>query len=222
MSRPLLVATRNPGKQREIEAILQDVARRIVFPDDVGLRERLEEARVEVEDTFEGNALRKAEYFARRSGLPTAADDSGLEVFVLGGLPGVRSRRFAMAGGSPADEDAANNAELLRRLAGLPEAKRRARYRCVVAYVPKPGGAPVTFQGTCTGRILDAPRGTGGFGYDPLFWSDDVGMSFGEATPEDKHAVSHRGRAFRALAEWLRRREQGTQGTGNREGDDGS
>lgn len=180
----------------------------IVFPDDIGLSERLEEQSLELADTFGGNALRKAEYFARRSGLPTAADDSGLQVVALGGLPGVRSRRFALAEGNPAAQDEANNAELLRRLAGLPEEKRRAQYRCVVAYVPKQDGVPVTFEGSCAGRILERPRGTGGFGYDPLFWSDDLGMSFGEAKPQDKDAVSHRGRAFRALAEWLKEKQE--------------
>lgn len=199
----LLVATRNPGKRREIEDILVDVGWRIVFPANAGLGERPDEGSIEVAETFEGNARRKAEYFARRSGLPTAADDSGLEVFTLGGLPGVRSRRFALVDGPPERQDAANNEELLRRLAGLPMEKRRARYRCVVVYLV-PGGVPLTFEGTCTGVILEEPRGTGGFGYDPLFLSDDLGQSFGQAAPTDKNAVSHRGRAFRQLAEWLR------------------
>ncbi len=203
---PLLVATRNAGKRREIASILADVSRRIVFPEDVGLGERLEERNIEVAETFEGNARRKAEYFARRSGLPTAADDSGLEVFALGGLPGVRSRRFALVEGPPERQDAANNEELLRRLAGLAPVKRRARYRCVVVYV-RPGGVPLTFEGACTGSILEAGRGSGGFGYDPLFLSDDLGQSFGEADPADKDAVSHRARAFRKLAGWLRERE---------------
>jgi XTP/dITP diphosphohydrolase len=86
----------------------------------------------------------------------------------------------------------------------LPEDRRRARYRCVVAFVPRPDAAAVTFEGTCTGSILEAPKGTGGFGYDPLFFSDDLQKGFGEATPEAKDSVSHRGRAFRAFAEWLR------------------
>lgn len=204
MTQQLLIATRNAGKQREIRAVLAGLERfEVVFPDDIGLSERLEEGTLELADTFAGNALTKAVYFARRSGLPTAADDSGLQVIALGGLPGVRSRRFALADGSPPRQDEANNAELLRRLAGLPEEKRRAQYRCVVAYVPRHDGVPATFEGSCTGRILEQPSGTGGFGYDPLFWSDDLGMSFGEAKPQDKDAVSHRGRAFRALAEWL-------------------
>ena len=141
--------------------------------------------------------------FAGLSGLPTAADDSGLEVFALGGQPGVRSRRFALHEGSPDEQDAANNAELLRRLAGAPAERRRARYRCVVVYLPGPGAAAVTFEGSCFGAIVEAPRGRGGFGYDPLFRCDELGKTFGEATSEEKHRVSHRGRAFRALAAWL-------------------
>jgi len=198
-----LIATRSAGKRREILEILRDVPYRLVFPDDVGLVERAVEERLETADSFEGNARRKAEYFARLSGLPTAADDSGLEVFSLGGQPGVRSRRFALVSGPPDQQDQANNAELLRRLAGAPPARRRARYRCVIAYFPRPDAIPMTFEGTCLGSIALAPRGTGGFGYDPLFVSDDLGKTFGEAAPEEKHAVSHRGRAFRALGQWL-------------------
>jgi XTP/dITP diphosphohydrolase len=99
--------------------------------------------------------------------------------------------------------DAANNAELLRRLLGASEARRRARYRCVLVYLPRPGAVPQVFEGTCGGLVLEAPRGEGGFGYDPLFLSDDLGRTFGEATAEEKDAVSHRGRALRALAEAL-------------------
>jgi XTP/dITP diphosphohydrolase len=200
----LFVATRNPGKKREIRAILEELPCQLRFLDESGIVEGPEEQTLEHADSFEGNARRKAQHFARITGAPTVADDSGLEVFALGGLPGVRSRRFAMLDGPPDEQDQANNAELLRRLAGLPEDRRRARYRCVVAFVPRPDAAAVTFEGSCTGAILEAPKGTGGFGYDPLFFSDDLEQSFGEATPEAKHAVSHRGRAFRAFAEWLR------------------
>jgi XTP/dITP diphosphohydrolase len=200
---PFLIATRSAGKRKEILQILRDVPNRLVFPADVGVLERAEEERLETADSFEGNARRKAEYFARLTGLPTAADDSGLEVFSLGGQPGVRSRRFAMFQGPPDQQDAANNAELLSRLAGAPAPRRRARYRCVVAYFSRPDAIPMTFEGTCLGAIAQAPRGTGGFGYDPLFVSDDLGKTFGEAAPEEKHEVSHRGRAFRALGQWL-------------------
>lgn len=203
MKPPLLVATRSAGKRREIAAILAGCPYQVVFPDDVGIPERPAEAGLETADSFEGNAKRKAEYFAQLSGLPTAADDSGLEVFALGGQPGVRSRRFALYSGPPEGQDAANNAELLRRLAGASPARRKARYRCVVVYLARPGAVPMTFEGTCLGSIAEAPRGTGGFGYDPLFLSDDLGKTFGEAAPEDKHAVSHRGRAFRAFGQWL-------------------
>lgn len=203
MSQKVLIATRNPGKQREIRALLSELPYEIVFPDSVGLVERPDEFLLEEAGSFEGNARRKAEHFANLSGLPTAADDSGLEVFALGGSPGVRSRRFALHDGPLAQQDAANNAELLRRLAGLPTSKRRARYRCVVAFRAGPSGLPVTFEGSCLGSIVEQPRGAGGFGYDPLFLSDDLGQTFGEADPQEKHAVSHRGRAFGALAEWL-------------------
>ena len=204
MKPKLLVATRNAGKQREIRALLADVPYEVVFPDDRGIWERPDEDGLEDADSFEGNARRKAEYFARLSGLPTVAEDSGLEVFALGGAPGVRSRRFAFpALADPAEQDAANNAELLRRLVGAPDDRRRARYRCVVCFLERHDGIPRVFEGSCLGRVLGAPAGTGGFGYDPLFHADDLGTSFGLATPKAKASVSHRGRAFRAFTEWL-------------------
>jgi XTP/dITP diphosphohydrolase len=199
----LVVATRNRGKAREIRQILSDLPIDLLFLDEMGLPERSEEEHLESAETFEGNARRKAEYFARKTGLPTAADDSGIEVFALGGEPGVHSRRFALFEGPPDEQDAANNQELLRRLAGSPPEKRRARYRCVVAFVHHVDAWAHTFEGTCTGHILEAPKGTGGFGYDPLFFSDDLKVSFGEADPQAKDGVSHRGRAFRAFAKWL-------------------
>lgn len=196
----LLLGTRNAGKLAEAHAILGPLGFEMLAPDEAGVPLQPQEDLLESADTFEGNARHKAEYFARLSGLPTVADDSGLEVIALGGAPGVRSRRWAGAEG-PADQvDAANNRELLRRLLGAPEARRRARYRCVVAYVDRAGAVPRIFEGSCAGSILTEARGTGGFGYDPLFLSDDLGVSFGEATPEAKNGVSHRGRALRALA----------------------
>lgn len=201
---PLLVATRSRGKKPEIREILSDIPYRCVFPDEVGIPELAFEVQLEDAGTFEGNAFRKAEYFAQKGKLPTVADDSGLEVFLLGGLPGVKSKRFAIPS---TDQDKANNEELLRRLAGAPRERRKARYRCSVAFLKTPDALPKTFEGTCTGYILEEPRGTNGFGYDPIFWSDDLEKSFGEADPEEKHAVSHRGRAFRAFAEWLEQQE---------------
>lgn len=197
----ILVATRNDGKQREIREILADLPYQLLFPDEAGLPEEPTELGLESESTFEGNALRKAEYFHRRSRLPTIAEDSGLEVFSLGGAPGVRSRRFTLA---TSNQDEANNDELLRRLAGAPAARRRAQYRCAVVLVPGQARVPQTFEGSCPGRILTERQGTGGFGYDPLFFSEELQKTFAEAAPEEKHAVSHRGKAMRALAEWLR------------------
>jgi XTP/dITP diphosphohydrolase len=199
----VLAATRSGGKQDEIRRVLVPSGVEIVFPDDVGLWETSAEQALEMGESFEANARKKAEHFARLSGLPTFADDSGLEVMALGGAPGVRSKRWAGATGSPGEIDAANSAELLRRLAGAPERQRAARYRCVLVFLARPGAVPTISQGDCSGRIVDAPRGTGGFGYDPLFFSEELGKTFGEATPEEKDAVSHRGRALRALARTL-------------------
>jgi len=176
----------------------------IVFPDDIWLRETSAGDALEQAESFEANARRKAEYFGRLSSLPTFADDSGLEVFSLGGAPGVHSTRWAGAKGPPDEVDAANNAELLRRLAGAPERQRAARYRCVLVFLRTPDSVPTICHGDCTGRILEAPRGSDGFGYDPLFFSEELGKTFGEASAEEKDRVSHRGRALRALAKSLK------------------
>jgi len=200
----LLAATRSRGKQAEFRRMLEPAGVEVLFPEDAGLWESPAEDALELADTFEGNARRKAEHFARLSGLPTVADDSGLEVFALGGAPGVRSRRWAGATGTAEEIDAANNAELRRRLRGASDERRRARYRCVLVLLREPGAVPEVFEGVCAGRILETPRGDGGFGYDPLFLSDDLGRTFGEATAAEKDAVSHRGRALRALADALR------------------
>jgi XTP/dITP diphosphohydrolase len=202
----LLVATRNEGKQREARRLLGVAGIEPLFPDDAGLFEIQAESVLEIGDTFAANARAKAEHFARRSGLPTVADDSGLEVFALGGAPGVRSKRFAGAsaeGLTGAGLDQANNAELLRRLMGAPPARRRARFRCVLAYYPSPDAIPELVEGVTGGTIVEEARGENGFGYDPLFFSDELGKTFAEATGEEKDAVSHRGRAFRALVELL-------------------
>jgi XTP/dITP diphosphohydrolase len=200
----LLAATRSTGKQREVRRVLEAAGHEVAFPEEIGLYEQPEEEGLETAESFETNARQKAEYFARRSGLPTVADDSGLEVLSLGGAPGTRSRRWSGAAGTTAEVDAANNAELLRRLRGAPEARRRARYRCVLVLIRKVGALPEVFEGSCGGRILEAPEGTAGFGYDPLFFSDDLGKPFGLATPEEKDAVSHRGRALARLVEALK------------------
>lgn len=200
----LLFATRSAGKQAEIRAVLAAAGHEALFPDEAGILETPAEGWIETADSFEGNARLKAEYFARRSAWPTAADDSGLEVFALDGAPGVRSRRFSGVDGLPDRVDSANNAELLRRLAGAPAARRRARYRCALVLLRTRDAVPEVFNGSCSGVIVEAPRGSGGFGYDPLFLSDDLNKTFGEASAEEKAAVSHRGRALAALIAALR------------------
>lgn len=204
----LLVATRSPGKAREIRDLFTGLPFELAFPAD-GFLERLpDEVDLERGTSYNENAVAKARYFAARSGLPTVADDSGIEIEALGGAPGARSARWAGAvgtGGSVA-VDAANNALLLEKLTGVPDERRGARYRCVVAFLATPSAVPEIVEATCDGYILTAPRGTGGFGYDPLFYSPELRMSFGEASAAAKHRVSHRGRAFRALIEVLLRR----------------
>lgn len=195
----LLFATRSAGKQREVRRMLEAAGHEVVFPDEAGVPETAIEETLEAADSFETNARVKAEYFARKTGLPTVADDSGLEVLSLGGQPGARSKRWAGATGTPAQVDAANNAELQRRLRGAPEIKRRARYRCVLVLLRHAGAIPAVFEGSANGSILDAPRGEGGFGYDPYFLSDDLGRTFAEVAGAEKDAISHRGRALQKL-----------------------
>ena len=197
MSR-LLVATRSRGKQAEFRKLLAPLPFEIVFPDDVNLPESSDEDGLEVFDTFEMNARAKATWFAQRSGLMTLADDSGLEVDALGGAPAVLSKRFAGWNGSGREVTAANNAKLLSALEGISDGKRMARYRCVLVLV-RPDGSEFVASGTTEGRIVRKAAGGNGFGYDPLFFSDNLGMTFGEATSAAKHTSSHRARAVEAL-----------------------
>jgi XTP/dITP diphosphohydrolase len=207
---PLLLATRSADKGREIRRILAAAGLAVEFQslDEAHVHWSGDEERIEKYDSFLANARAKAEYFARLTGRPTLADDSGIEVVSLGGAPGVRSRRFAPEGSrlSGKELDAANNAELLRRLRGADEARRRACYVCVAVLLRKPTAPPETFTGRSWGRILEEPRGSGGFGYDPLFFHEGLGKSFGEAAPEEKDGVSHRGDAFRQVAAALLQR----------------
>ncbi len=200
----LLVATRSPGKAREIRDLFAGLPFELAFPPDRFLERLPDEADLESGTSYVENAVAKARYFATRSGLPTVADDSGIEVEALGGAPGPRSARWSGVEGPGAD--AANNALLLEQLAGVPEQRRTARYRCVVAFLAVPSAVPEIVEATCEGFILPEPRGQDGFGYDPLFYSSELQMSFGEAPAGAKHRVSHRGRAFRALIEVLVRR----------------
>ena len=205
----LLLATRSADKTREIREILRAAGADVELQslDEAHVHWSSEEERLEPFDSFQANARSKAEYFAKLTGLPTVADDSGLEVISLGGAPGVRSHRFAPDAGRLAGKelDAANNAELLRRLRGADEKRRRACYVCVALLLRSGSATGEAYTGRCWGRILEEPKGTGGFGYDPIFFHEGLGKSFGEVTAEEKHAVSHRGEAFRQLAEALTR-----------------
>lgn len=202
MTRTLLVATRSPDKLHELRSLLGDLAELRSLAD-AGVEPAPEEEGIERFETFAENALAKARYFHRRTGLATLADDSGLCVEALGGAPGVHSRRFA-----PRDwadrlgDDAANNAWLLDRLRRVPAGGRSARYRCALALVEGEGREMVA-EGEVEGRIGVAPRGVGGFGYDPLFVVAGPDRTFAELPPEVKGRLSHRARAARALRERL-------------------
>lgn len=206
----LLLATRSADKIREIREIMTAAGApvELVSLDEAHVAWSSAEEKLEDHDSFLGNARSKAEYFAKLSGLPTVADDSGIEVISLMGAPGVRSRRFALNAAQLAGKelDAANNAELLRRLKGADVKRRRASYVCVAVLLRKVGGIPTDFTGRCWGRVLEEPRGAGGFGYDPLFLDEELGKTFAELTPEEKHARSHRGEAFRQVAAALKAR----------------
>lgn len=203
IARRFLVASRSAGKLRELRPIFADAGIELDDPDAAGLVERPdEEDALEAFTTFEANALAKARYFfARSGGVPTVADDSGLEVAALGGAPGVRSKRWT--GRTDLDGvalDAANNAALFAALVGRSD--RRARYVCVAALVWR--GGELVRRGESAGVITDRPRGDDGFGYDPYFLSDELGATFAEVDRRSKESVSHRGRAFRALIAALR------------------
>jgi len=202
----LLVATRSRhklGELRELLALADGVE--LLSPDDLGIPGEPEETG----ETFETNARIKARFYALRSGLPTLADDSGLEVDALDGGPGVRTRRYS----GPDANDASNNELLLRELAGLPAERRGARYVCVLALAlpgemgPRGGLRILVRRGTCRGRIATELRGDGGFGYDPLFepWSEPPGgETLGQWSAEAKNAISHRSRAAARMAPVLR------------------
>jgi XTP/dITP diphosphohydrolase len=200
----LLVATRSHHKLLEIRSLLSAVpGLQLLDLNDAGVPFAPEEEHLEPHDTFEENAVSKARYFQARSGLPTVADDSGLEVMALGGAPGVRSKRFAPGVEVEGhDLDVANNRHLMRRLAGRAERSRAARFVCVAALVDgeRP---PLVCRGEAPGVILEVGRGSGGFGYDPLFLDVELGKTFAELSHEEKNERSHRGRAFRMLAEKL-------------------
>jgi len=211
-SRPLIVATGNPGKLREFRALLSDLPFELHSLGELGVA-----APEETGASFLDNAMLKARHAAAAAaaaaagfrgapapGVAAIADDSGLEVDALGGAPGIFSARYAGTGA----DDAANNAKLLSALAGTPPERRRARYRCALVMVFAPSdAAPLIAEGVWEGSILESPRGSGGFGYDPYFWLPDLGVTAAQLDPLEKNRLSHRGIAMRALRAQLLARE---------------
>jgi XTP/dITP diphosphohydrolase len=192
----VLLATRSTGKLRELKGILEEAGLVGVSLEEAGIPEGPDEDAIECHQTFEENALAKARHFNRLSGMPALADDSGLRVDALGGAPGVWSKRFSGRkdlSGQALDD--ANNAKLLSELQG--QGNRNASYACAAAFVD--GQLEVAAMGETFGTIVDEPSGDHGFGYDPYFFSHELGKTFGDAAVAEKQAVSHRGRAFRAL-----------------------
>jgi XTP/dITP diphosphohydrolase len=193
--RRLVVATANPGKLREFRALLAGLPFELTSLAELKLPSPNETGR-----SFLENALLKARHAAALSGCAAVADDSGLEVDELGAGPGIYSARYA---GEDAD-DGANNAKLMHDLAGVPLERRQARYRCALVFVEAAqDAAPLVAEAAWEGFILDAPRGAGGFGYDPYFWLPDLRKSAAELDPEEKNRLSHRGKAMRALRQQL-------------------
>lgn len=190
----LVFATNNAHKLEELRAIAAGRLE-LLSLNDIDCHDDIPEN----EPTIEGNALAKARWVADRYGVDCIADDTGLEVDALNGEPGVRSARYAPGAGH---DSQANMRLLLERLEGVAEADRTARFRTVIAYIPR-GGEPRLFEGRVEGRIIGAPRGQGGFGYDPVFMPEGWNNTFAEATAEEKNAVSHRSRACRALIDAL-------------------
>jgi XTP/dITP diphosphohydrolase len=187
----LVLATGNAGKQRELAALLAPRRCELVLQADLGI-----ESAEETGETFEANALLKARHAARLAGLPALADDSGLEVDALDGRPGVRSARYAGSAASDAD----NLALLLEELSGVPAPLRTARYRCVIVRADHADDPhPLVARGSWEGRIELAPRGRGGFGYDPVFMPEGARRTVAELDPAEKNAASHRALALRDL-----------------------
>jgi XTP/dITP diphosphohydrolase len=200
----LLVATRSLDKMMEIQRILGAVpGLRLIGLDSAGIARDPAEEELEPYETFEENARSKAQYFHSKSGMPTVADDSGLAIDALGGAPGVRSKRFAPDQGLHGEElDQANNDHLMAQLGDLDLAERTGRYVCAAVLI----GAtevPLVVRGEAEGLILGQPRGQAGFGYDPYFFDSKIGKTFAELDILQKNERSHRGKAFRALADEL-------------------
>jgi len=186
--RKLLIATRNAGKLAEYRRLLAGLPFELVYLPEVNITDEIDETG----ETLRENAVLKAQAYARQSGLLTLADDSGLEVTALDGAPGVRSARFS----GPGATDARNIEFLLQRLADVPPGQRQACFRCVIAIVD-PEGRTMVAEGECWGEIIQAPRGTHGFGYDPVFYIPESGKTMAELPPAVKNQISHRAAAAR-------------------------
>lgn len=194
--KPLLVATHNRGKVAEFADMLADMQVAWRSLDDAGVTEDVAETGA----TFRDNALLKARAYAAMTGLLTLADDSGLEVDALGGAPGVLTARY----GGPGLSHAQRYQLLLRSLADVPDAQRTARFRCVIVLVAADGSLLGESTGTCEGMIARAPAGEGGFGYDPVFFLPQRGLTMAQLAAAEKHQISHRGRALRGIEPRLR------------------
>jgi len=203
----ILIATSNPGKLRDFAGAASQHGMEIApISNFASLPQAVEDG-----ETFEANARKKAEQYSRAiPGEIVLADDSGLEVDALGGAPGVHSARYAANEPHKADnntDDDANNARVLRELKGVPHGKRTARFVCVIA-AARNSQTLATFRGTAEGQILDHLQGTGGFGYDSLFYFPQIQKTFAELTPAQKANYSHRGAAFRKFLEWIDTRSE--------------
>lgn len=196
--RKIVLASSNQGKLREFSTLLAPYDIEIVTQDQLGI-----EPAEETGQTFVENAILKARHASAASGLPALADDSGLEVDALNGAPGVFSARYA----GPGAKDGDNNQKLLAALQEVPETQRTARYHCILVLMRHAlDPTPLICQGSWEGVILQEPRGTGGFGYDPLFWLPEQHCSVADLPAEQKNQLSHRGRALRQLVEQLAQR----------------
>ena len=194
----LLIATTNPGKVAEFRQMLGDLQFEY---SDLSQHPRVEPPE-ETGETFEANAQLKATYYAKKFGTLTLADDSGLSVDALDGKPGVHSARWAEMNHA-GKGDAANNALLLQQLRGIPSQKRTARFVCALSLANAAGDILATVRGEVEGQVLPEPRGENGFGYDPLFLLPSLGLTTAQLPPEQKHRLSHRGRALRRLHEMI-------------------
>ncbi len=193
----IVLASNNKGKLREFSELLSGLHFEVVPQAQLGVSEADETGL-----TFVENAIIKARHAAKATGLPALADDSGIEVDALNGAPGIYSARFSGAGAT----DQENNALLLQKLKDTPDAERTARYQCIIVFLRNAEDpTPVICQGSWEGTILHAPRGNGGFGYDPLFFVPTHGCSSAELDPAEKNRISHRGIALRALLEALKK-----------------